>query len=67
MMSPADALDQVAALLSAASTTEDRETRVLYIATARARLDKTAEKLRELRWILEDAERVLARSAEVSP
>jgi hypothetical protein len=54
-----DQLDQVAACLSAAASTTDAGAKVIYTATARARLDAVAERTKELRWLLEVAEGAL--------
>lgn len=59
-----DTLDAIAALLAAASTTPETPTRALYLATARARVEATAERLRELRWLLEVQERDLTSRAQ---
>jgi hypothetical protein len=55
-----DQLDQVAACLSAAASTTDASAKVIYTATARARLDAVAERTKELRWLLEVAEKSIA-------
>jgi len=55
-----DPLDAIAALLSAASTTSDREARVVYLATARAKLEAVRERVKQLGWLLESAERSIA-------
>jgi hypothetical protein len=55
-----DQLDQVAVCLSAAASTTDASAKVIYTATARARLDAVAERTKELRWLLEVAEKSIA-------
>ena len=67
MTTPTDPLTEVQALLAAAATIPDVGARAVYLATARVRVDATAEQLRELRWLLEAAERELARQAEPTP
>lgn len=63
-MTPVDALEQVGALLNAATTAPAREVRALYLAAARTRLDAAKERAKQLEWLLASAEDDMARAAE---
>jgi hypothetical protein len=62
-MIPTNPLSDVAALLSAASSTPGVEARAIYVATARSKVDSLAEQVRELQWRVERAEHELVRLA----